>query len=138
MELKERMYIRTKNKGIEKITYTHECTTFGGYERVVCTDKQRYETLTDFANITNASYNIIDLIEVGDLLKIEYYSLRYEERVTRLFEVTYKDERYINLSNAKCEFMLIENEFNKGDKELEPIIKSVVTKEQFEAIKYEL
>ena len=49
---------------------------------------------------------------------------------------TYKDERYINLSNAKYEFMLIENEFNKGDKELEPIIKSVLTKEQIENMEY--
>jgi len=88
--------------------------------------------------IKEPSYNIIDLIEEGDLLKIEYYSLRYEERVIRLFEVTYKDERYMNLVNGKCDFMLVNGEFNKSDKELNPVIKSIVTKEQFENMEYEV
>ena len=83
-----------------------------------------------------SSPNIIDLIEENDLLKIEYYSLRYEGRVTRLFEVTYKDKKNINLSNAKCDFMLTNNDFSNSDKELEPIIKSIVTKEQFERMEY--
>lgn len=88
--------------------------------------------------MVKSSPNIIDLIEEHDLLKIEYYSLRYNERVIRLFEVTFKDNEYINLSNAKCEFMLVNGDFNKGDKELEPIIKSIVTKEQFESMEYKV
>ena len=85
-----------------------------------------------------SSPNIIDLFDEHDLVVIEYYSLRYNERVTRLFEVTFKDNEYINLSNAKCEFMLVNGEFNKGDKELNPIIKSIVTKEQFESMEYKV
>ena len=92
----------------------------------------------DKENIIKSSPNIIDLIEENDLLKIEYFSLRYNERVTRLFEVTYKDKKYINLENAKCEFMLINNDWTKSDKELEPIIKSIVTKEQLEEMEYKI
>ena len=92
----------------------------------------------DKDTILTSSPYIIDLIEVGDLIRIEYYSLRYEERVTRLFEVTFKDKKYINLNNSKCDFMLIDGDFNKSDKELEPIIKSIVTKEQIENQEYEV
>lgn len=92
----------------------------------------------DKENIIKSSPKIMSLIEENDLLKIEYYSLRYNERVTRLFEVTFKDNKYINLSNAKCEFMLVNGDFNKSDKELEPIIKSIVTKEQFESMEYKV
>ena len=90
------------------------------------------------SDVIKSSPNIIDLIEENDLLKIEYYSLRYEERVTRLFEVTYKDEKYINLDNAKCDFMLIDGDWKKSDKALEPIIKSIVTKEQFSSMEYKI
>ena len=85
-----------------------------------------------------ASHNIIDLIEEKDLLEIEYFSLRYEKRVTRLFEVTFKDGSYTNLDNGKCKFMLIDNDWSNSDKELEPIIKSIVTKEQFESMSYKV
>ena len=88
--------------------------------------------------IIKSSPNIIDLFEEHDLVVIEYYSLRYNERVTRLFEVTFKDGEYINLSNAKCEFMLVNGEFNKGDKELKPIIKSIVTHEQLSQMEYKV
>ena len=89
-------------------------------------------------DIIKASHNIMDLIEEEDLLEIEYFSLRYEKRVTRLFEVTYKEGKFINLDNAKCQFMLIDNDWTDNDKELKPIIKSIVTKEQFESMKYSL
>ncbi len=85
-----------------------------------------------------SSPNIIDLIEEGDLVKIEYYSLRYEERVTRLFEVYYKDNKFMNLGNTKCEFMLVDGDFNDNDKQLKPIIKSIVTKEQFDSMEYRI
>ena len=128
-------YVRTKH-GIEKITDIKEWVNFRGYEKIITTDKNQYETLYEQSEIIKSSPNIIDLIEVGDLIRIEYYSLRYEERVTRLFEVTFKDKKYINLNNSKCDFMLIDGDFNKSDKELEPIIKSIVTKEQFSCMEY--
>lgn len=89
--------------------------------------------------VKEPSHNIIEVIEVGDFLKIEFFSPTYEKRVKRLFEVTYKDERIINLNNAKYGFLLFDNDFHKDDiKEFEPIVKSIITKEQFESIEYKV
>ena len=88
--------------------------------------------------IFKSSQNIIELFEEHDLIVIEYYSSRYKERVTRLFEVDYKDKEFMTLKNAHCDFMLRNNEFNDKDKKLKPIIKSIVTKEQFESIEYKV
>ena len=120
-------YVRTKEFGINKVKW------FDNEEPIL---------ENGFTALQSSGYkfspNIIDLIEVGDLIRIEYYSLRYEERVTRLFEVTFKDKKYINLNNSKCDFMLIDGDFNKSDKELEPIIKTIVTKEQFSCMEYKI
>ena len=94
----------------------------------------KFITRTFPKDFVKASHNIINLIEEKDLLEIEYFSLRYEKRVTRIFEVTYKEGRFINLDNAKCQFMLIDNDWTDNDKELEPIIKSIVTKEMYSSV----
>lgn len=125
MEIEVGMYVRTKNGEIGKI-------------RVIIDNKIFINTNQYYSTVVKASYNIIDLIEEKDLVEIEYYSLRKNERVTRLFEVSFKEGIYINLSNAKCEFMLINGEFNEEDKELKPIIKTIVTKEQFESMSYKV
>lgn len=88
--------------------------------------------------IIKSSPNIIDLFEEHDLVVIEYYSLRYNERVTRLFEVNYKDKEFMTLKNAYCDFMLRNNKFNDEDKKLKPIIKSILTHEQFESMEYKV
>lgn len=131
MKLEVGMYIRTNYGKIDKILKLNE-----SYVKGVSQKDEFYAY--DIEKIVKASYNIIDLIEEKDLLEIEYFSLRYEKRVTRLFEVTYKEGRFINLDNAKCQFMLIDNDWTDNDKELEPIIKSIVTKEQFSSMEYRL
>ena len=135
-----RDYVRIKNEAgwccIGKIVNINECRE---PDMKYCIDIQGEDYIfVPEDMIAKSSPNIIELFEEHDLVVIEYYSLRYNERVTRLFEVTFKDGEYINLSNAKCEFMLVNGEFNKGDKELEPIIKSIVTKEQFESMEYKV
>lgn len=127
-------YVRTKKDGIGKII------SFSYQEDDECCFIELSNRRTGIKqfNIIKSRPNIIDLIEENDLLKIEYFSLRYDERVIRLFEVTYKDNNNIVLDNAKCSFMLINNDFNEEDKKLEPIIKSIVTKEQFESMKYKV
>lgn len=130
-KLEAGMYCKTKNGRIDKIFKANET-----YVKLESQMDTPYDYQYD--KIQKSSYNIIDLIEVGDLLEIEYFSLRYDERVKRIFEVAYKDEKHILLHNQKCSFMLTNNEFINSDKELEPIIKSIVTHEQFEQIKYEV
>lgn len=92
-------------------------------------------TLVD-KSIIKSSPNILELLEEHDFITIEYYSLRYDERVERIFEVDYKDNEFTTLKNAYCDFMLKNNEFNDNDKALEPIIKSIVTKEHFSQMEY--
>lgn len=90
----------------------------------------------DCNDFTKASFDILDLIEEGDLLTIEYFSLRYKERVTRLFEITYLDEKYITLDNSRCNFTLTNKDFSKGDKKLNPVIKRIITEQQLDSIAY--
>lgn len=103
--------------------------------------KNRFGEVThifiDDERITKHSPNIIELIEVGDLVEIEYLAPRYNERVTRLFEVEYTNI-HIAFKNTHCELMyaLDNKEWAFGDKKLKPIIKNIVTKEQFEKIMY--
>lgn len=126
-------YIRTKKGEIVKIIDKKFDDTL--LIDLYTTDKKYYLMEID---IFKSSPNIIDLFEEHDLVVIEYYSLRYKERVTRLFEVDYKDKEFMTIKNAYCDFMLKNNEFNDEDKKLKPIIKSIVTKEQFESMEYKV
>ena len=93
-------------------------------------------TVDDY--VIKSSSNILELLEEHDFITIEYYSLRYDEKVERIFEVDYKDNDFMTLKNAYCNFMLKNNEFNDNDKVLEPIIKSIVTHEQFSQKEYRI
>ena len=138
-ELKVGNYIRTKDKKgvqyIRKIIDLPKDTRYGSI--VVDKDIHNVKWVSK-KNVLKVSENIMDLIEENDLLSIEYYSPRYEERVTRLFEVDYRYGEYLSLKNAYCDFMLVNNKFREIDRSLNPIIKSVVTKEQFNSVKYEV
>lgn len=138
-ELKVGNYIRTKDKNgvqyIRKIMVLPDDTRYGSI--VVDKDIHNVKWVSK-KNVLKVSENIMDLIEENDLLNIEYYSPRYEERVTRLFEVNYRYGEYLSLKNAYCGFTLVNNEFRETDRRLEPIIKSIVTKEQFNSLKYEV
>ncbi len=139
-------YVRTK-QGIEKIKVVEE--NFTGDENCIfyATDNKEWNgayngKYNGFTNrnrtIIKSSPNILELLEEHDFITIEYYSLRYDERVERIFEVDYKDNEFTTLKNAYCGFMLKNNEFNDNDKALEPIIKSIVTKEQFSQMEYRI
>ena len=129
-------YVRTKDGIIDKviIDYNGHCNSRScNCKHISC--KYNYY---DEDTIIKSSPNIIELFEEHDLVVIEYYSLRYKERVTRLFEVDYKDKEFMTLKNAHCDFMLRNNEFNDEDKKLKPIIKSIVTCEQFSQMEYKV
>lgn len=142
IDLKENPYgektIYILNKSIINI---YDCE---GSELACCNPfvedmQDRFDTkFGDEKCIIKSSPNIIELFEEHDLVAIEYYSLRYKERITRLFEVDYKDKEFMTIKNAYCDFMLRNNEFNDEDKKLKPIIKSIVTHEQFESMEYKV
>lgn len=102
MELEVGMYVRTETGQIGKIT------NFDGAMARVDTDK--FIAYKDFnSEITKASHNIIDLIEVEDYvngMKVEDISLSYFEGGDGSYSVGFDE------------------------------IESIVTKEQFEGMKY--
>ncbi|MCI8346603.1 MAG: hypothetical protein HFJ12_01465 [Bacilli bacterium] len=132
MSLEVGMYVRT-NKGIfEKLDDVLE---FDGYEYYL--NFKNVAVLSDTENsvvgskgkITKASYNIIDLIEVGDYVngyKVINFDETYFNGTDRLKEP--KKTRIV-IDNGKYEF---ENRIKNDD------IKSIVTKEQFESISYKV
>ena len=122
LELKENMYVRTKDGIIAKVDYIDNDTIFF--------DKELYRTYGDsidflekdnLERIVKASYNIIDILEVGD----------YVSTVTGECAViagVYNDinsKKYLRLCNCIGEYY-------------EDDIKSVVTKEQYEQMAYKV
>ncbi len=89
-------------------------------------------TVDDY--IIKSSPNIIDLIEVGDFVKIEFFSNRYLKRLERIFEVDYVINKSICFENGHCQLNILDGKWSNQDEELKPIIKSIVTKEQFESM----
>lgn len=103
MELKEGMYVRTK-KGISKIDKERRIE-YGMFHPVVDILKKEV--------IIKASYDIIDLIEVGDYVNG--------------FRVVWKDNEHICI-NAYFE----EDKIIRNNNE----IKSIVTKEMYSSVEY--
>lgn len=114
MKLKEGMYVRTKY-GIFQITNDK---TFIENKIEYIGVNGRYTSI-DVNTVIKASNNIIDLIEVGDYVngyKV-YYCYCADEDMTGLFIDTETKRVWLDKSSQ---------------------IKSIVTKEQFESIKYSL
>ena len=120
MKLEPNMYIRTKDGIIAKVDYIDDDTIFF--------DKELYKTYGDSINflekdnlekIAKVSYNIIDLIEVGDILEVfsDLHDLLGNE-VLRI-----KDEKHLQH---------LKNGFDKGYFHL----ITVLTKEQFKQMSY--
>lgn len=89
------------------------------------------------SNVLKRCDNIIDLLEIGDLVTIEYFSPRANKRISRLFQVDHiwGDRHFITLGNAHMSFSIMDNEF--CDEELNPIIMSIITKEKLDSIRYD-
>ena len=116
MEIEKGMYIRF-NGFISKIGHIN--TSKKGNTYVQFKQPNGLLAHTRIENIDRASFNIIDLIEVGDYVNG--------------YKVLFIDKDLGNTKNIKC----IDNSeervsFYKKD------IKSIVTKEQFESTKYEV
>lgn len=126
MKLEVGMYARTIRGKIFKV---NEINVVGKYY---------YLDVRKERKIVKADYDIIDLIEQDDLIEIEFYSPRYKKRVTRLFAVELKNNNDIIFANTHCQLIILNGSWNNEDKLLKPVFKSIVTKEQFESIKYKL
>ncbi len=117
-ELKENMYVRTKDGIIAKIDYIDNNTIFF--------DKDLYRTHGDsidflekdnLERIAKASYNIIDILETGDYVNGEKID-------------------YISVSKNGKKRLLIRDNIYFFDKYIS--INSIITKEQFEQMAYKV
>lgn len=119
VEIKENMYVRTDlgeiAKIIKSVPFKNETGNYNFLKTDVDIKYALYDDLSNF-HVIKASYNIIDLIEAGDIIvgkdghKFEVYAIG-------------RDCVYIN---GLKEFILIDE------------IKAIVTKEQFESMKYNI
>ena len=116
MELKERMYVRIKNKvGYCVIGKIENINDFREPMMKYCIDIQGNDFIfVPEEMIIKASNNIIDLIEVGDYVNGE--------------KVLLKNEGYIKVGTGR-DYIVVNNE---------KFIKSIVTKEQFESMSYKV
>ena len=116
-EIKVGEYVRSKEGIIDKVIvdYKGKCNNPNCKEKHISCEKDYY----DEKDIVKHSFNIIDLIEVGD-----YVNGREVEETTRNGFITLKsfaDDDY-------GDFNILENKY----------IESIVTKEQFESMKYKV
>ena len=107
------MYVRTKNgMKIGKIAQIHKAVNHKSWYEL-----KNGLRVYSYEKINEPSYNIIDILEVGDMVN----SLI----VTRISEDNETKKKYINLYGSLCEW---ENED----------IKSVITHEQMEQMAYKV
>ena len=94
----------------------------------------------DIVENNESGSQIINILMKGDLVRIEYYSLAHQRRISRLFEVddVIADGEYIQLSNAHCNFTIANGDFLPQYLELKPVIKSVITIEKLESVQCDL
>lgn len=112
MELREGMYVRTKDGFIDKVINDYKgcCNSPNCNCKHVSCEHNYY----DEENIIKVSDNLIDLIEVGD----------YVNGLPVVHNAKENGGNIVIVSNG--------SPYNEED------IKTIVTKEQFESIKYEV
>ena len=117
MEIKEGMYVRTKDGYIDKviIDYKGYCNNPNCNCKHVSCEKNYY----DEEKIIKTSYNLIDLIEEGDYVNGDLVTF-----ISSNPQKNQKGKHRIILNDSYSLFGKYEN------------IKSIVTKEQFESQKY--
>lgn len=139
MELKEGMYVRT-HQGIAKIVEKPNISVVVWNDRkVIYVDENGHPVPTSFNffvfedEITAFSFNIIDLIEYMDLLEIENSVKLYgENKTVALFNPVRCDGFTEFEDGTHC--IILNLDYLVDVKDLK--IKSVLTKEQFDACKY--
>ena len=125
MKLEVGMYVRTKNGMISKIISKEDVSGSLHREEIVFILDNGNRLALHSKKVIKASHNIIDLIQVGDYVngyKVTRIGGTYHGRKDRAIYCDYQE----NEKTGKW-IMIYDDE-----------IKSIVTKEQFESMKYSL
>lgn len=133
MELKEGMYVRTNDGFIDKVIIDYKgcCNNPNCNCKHVSCEKNYY----DEEKIIKTSYNLIDLIEEGDYVN----GYKVLEICTGNFELN----NPLNVKALKLEFIKEDINpnipfFKRYNFITNSEIKSIITKEQFDSMKYVL
>ena len=122
MKLEEGIYVRTEKGMIAKIISKEDVSGSLHKEEIVFILDDGNRLALNSRKVTKLSHNIIDLIEVGDY--VNGYSVIEKP-------YSYLGIKFISLdTDTSCGW-------GKGEMPAENI-KSIVTKEQFESMKYEV
>ncbi len=140
MKLEIGMYVRSKvNGNIGKIVKIEELVN---EKDVLYYELDEINSGIGFCSTeidsVKASHNIIDLVEEKDFCEIEFYSLRYEKRVTRVFQIDYIIEDNICFENGHCQLNILHGKWSNEDNKLNPIIKRILTHDEFEREAYKV
>ena len=114
MRLEVGQFVRTKDGYISQ--YKYYDTTNAYMEKLLCIPLSN-GTFANIEDIVKASYNIVDILEVGDMVNSLIVAEISEDNET--------NKKYINLYGSLCNW---ENED----------IKSVITHEQMEQMAYKV
>ena len=122
LDLRENMYIRTNYGKIDKILELNK-----SYVKGVSQKDELYAY--DIDNIVKSSYNIIDILEVGDVIKL-FMEDDIDKEDTNIFEliaINYNDNEIgVFNSDFQIEFFPIEN------------LRGILTHEQMEQMAYKV
>ena len=127
LELKKNMYVRTKDGIIDKviIDYNGHCASPNCECKHISCAKNYY----DEDKIVKASYNIIDILECGDIIKL-FMEDDIDGEDTNIFEliaINYNDNEIgVFNSDFQIEFFPIEN------------LRGILTHEQMEQMEYKV
>lgn len=128
LELKENMYIRTKDGYISQYKY-YDTTNMG---KLLCIPLNN-KTFANIEDIVKASYNIIDILEKGDyvngveIIKIYEKGDSFEGNRNYIFK-----EKTIEVANDNYETIPFEALFINKE------IETIVTHEQMEQMAYKV
>lgn len=133
-------YIRTYEGIIGKVLEDEDIRENGVYIDTTFLDDYVDETnFVKYEDIKKHSLNLIDLIEENDIVKLEYYVRKYGKRITRRFEIEHISDEVIYFDNRYCSFCYdLKQHLYRDGKGYNPKLKSIVTKEQFKSIEYNI
>lgn len=120
MKLEVGMYFRTKRGQIGKIVTI-------GRDNIAIEFNGMWQDIVLKENIIKSSFNIIDLIEVGDILEINEgkYEVIYDESYEKL-GILIPSRKELSIRHSALEYVFKKYEV------------SIITKEQFEQMSYRL
>lgn len=86
----------------------------------------------DIAAINNFQEKLFDLIEVGDIVELEYYVAKYRRRISRKFECQILENKVIYFDNRHCSFCYdFELKKWRDGEGYNPKIKTILSHEQY-------